>query len=70
METYFMMGKQEAPEQLFYDFRLEDHIPAAHMLRQLDEVLRFDSIRSALASYYMCLPQHVECRKDRIIRLP
>jgi hypothetical protein len=40
-----MMGKQEAPEQLFYDFRLEDHVPAGHMLRQLDKVLRFDSIR-------------------------
>jgi transposase len=47
-----MMGKQEVPEQLFYDFRLEDHVPAEHMLRQLDKVLRFDSIRAALASYY------------------
>ena len=32
-----MMGKQEAPEQLFYDFCLEDHVPAGHMLRQLDK---------------------------------
>ena len=47
-----MMGRQEAPEQLFYDFRLEDHVPADHPLRQLDQVLTFDRIRSALAAYY------------------
>jgi hypothetical protein len=23
-----MMGKQNAPEELFYRFRLEDHVPA------------------------------------------
>ena len=47
-----MMGRQAAPAQLFYDFRLEDHIPPQHLLRQLDQILRFDSIRLALASYY------------------
>jgi len=47
-----MMGRQEAPEQLFYDFRLEDHIPANHLLRQLGQVLQFDRLRPALAAYY------------------
>ena len=27
-----MMGRQAAPEQLFYDFRLDDHVPADHLL--------------------------------------
>lgn len=46
------MGRQAISEQLFYDFRLEDHVPEKHLLRQLDKVLRFDSIRAALVSYY------------------
>ncbi len=31
-----MMGEQARPEQLFYDFRLDDHVPADHLLRQID----------------------------------
>jgi hypothetical protein len=29
-----MMGKQSAPEELFYRFRLEDHVPLDHPLCQ------------------------------------
>jgi|SRR5579863_1008793 transposase len=47
-----MMGRQSAQEDLFYDFRLEDHVPGDHMLRQLDAVLNFDRVRLALASRY------------------
>ena len=47
-----MMGQQDAQEQLFYSFRLEDHVPGDHMLRQLDAVLNFDRVRLALASHY------------------
>jgi hypothetical protein len=32
-----MMGRQTTPERLFYDFCLEDHVPADHLLRQIDE---------------------------------
>lgn len=46
------MGRQAVSESLFYDFRLEDHVPEKHLLRQLDKVLRFDGIRAALLSYY------------------
>ena len=28
-----MMGRQAEPEQLFYDVRLDDHVPADHLLR-------------------------------------
>jgi hypothetical protein len=27
-----MMGRHNAPEKLFYQFRLEDHIPSDHLL--------------------------------------
>jgi hypothetical protein len=35
-----MMGRQEAAPQLFYDFRLDDHVPADHMLRGIDRFLQ------------------------------
>lgn len=36
------MGKQSAPDELFYRFRLEDRIAEDHPLRQLEAVLNFD----------------------------
>jgi transposase len=47
-----MMGRQSTQEDLFYMFRLEDHVPCGHLLRQLDAVLNFDWVRSTLASHY------------------
>ena len=47
-----MMGRQDAQEELFYGFRLEDHVPEDHLLRKLDSVLNFDRVRSALADRY------------------
>jgi len=47
-----MMGRQKAPEKLFYQFRLEDHVPTDHPLRQLDAVLNFDQTRTVLAGHY------------------
>jgi hypothetical protein len=36
-----MMGKQSAPEELFYRFRLDDYVRSGHALRLLDAVLDF-----------------------------
>jgi transposase len=48
-----MMGRLEpGQERLFYTFRLEDQIPANHLVRKLDALLDFDPIREELASYY------------------
>ena len=47
-----MMGQQSAQEELFYRFRLEDHIPANHMLRRIDAALNLDGVRTALAARY------------------
>jgi transposase len=47
-----MMGRQNAPEKLFYQFRLEDHVPSDHPLRQLDTALTFARARTVLAGHY------------------
>jgi transposase len=52
MEDLSMMGRQVVGAQLFYDFCIDDHVPSDHSLRQLDAVLNFDHVRSALANYY------------------
>ena len=47
-----MMGRQTTPERLFYDFCLEDHVPADHLLRQIDGVLDLDELRDQLKPFY------------------
>src|ERR1700734_345983 len=47
-----MMGRQDEPERLFYKFSLDRHVPADHLLRQIDAVLDLGTIRRALAPYY------------------
>jgi transposase len=47
-----MMGRQSAPADSFCPFRLEDHVPADHLLRRLDAVLNFDRVRTVLAEHY------------------
>ena len=47
-----MMGIQAAPERLFYDFCLEDHVPGDHMLRLIDRFLNLGDIGEKLAPFY------------------
>lgn len=47
-----MMGMQVEPAQLFYEFRLDDHVPADHLLRRIDLFLDLDSVRSQLKPFY------------------
>jgi transposase len=47
-----MMGTQAAPERLFYDFCLEDHVPDDHLLRRIDRVLDLSEVRQKLKSFY------------------
>ena len=47
-----MMGRLATQEQLFYQFRLEDHVPADHLLRRIDGLLDFDSLRPRFAPLY------------------
>jgi len=47
-----MMGRQASPERLFYDFCLEDHVPAEHLLRRIDRFLDLGEVRRQLAPFY------------------
>ena len=48
-----MMGERRGrQERLFYEFCLEDRIPADHLLRKIDAVLDLDWLRVELAPFY------------------
>ncbi len=48
-----MMGRLEpGQERLFYNFRLEDQVPANHLVRKLDALLDFETIRKQLEPFY------------------
>ena len=47
-----MMGTQAVPAQLFYDFCLDHHIPADHLLRSIDGFLDLEELRAKLKPYY------------------
>jgi hypothetical protein len=49
---FAMMGLRDEPEQLFYAFRLESHVPSDHLLRGIDAVFDFGELRKSLAPYY------------------
>lgn len=48
-----MMGDRVGcQDRLFYEFDLDDVVPADHLLRKIDAVLELDWLRPALAPYY------------------
>jgi len=47
-----MMGTQAAPDRLFYDFCLDDHVPGDHLLRHIDRFLDLGSVRRELSGHY------------------
>ncbi len=48
-----MMGPQQTDQAaLFYEFSLERHVPAAHMLRNIDRFVDLSVIRNTLAPFY------------------
>ena len=48
-----MMGERRvAQEALFYEFSLERHVPAEHLLRAIDRVVDLSSLRAHLRPFY------------------
>jgi transposase len=47
-----MMGTQAAPERLFYDFCLDEHVPRDHILRQIERFLDLSDVRLELKPFY------------------
>ena len=50
-----MMGMQLEPAQLFYEFRLNDHVPADHLLRRINRFLDLASMRTELRPFYSAI---------------
>ena len=48
-----MMGRQHNEQgPLFYEFRLDEAVPADHLVRQIDAVLDLSWVYAELAPYY------------------
>ena len=48
-----MMGPSVgSQDRLFYEFNLEDMVPADHLLRRIDAVLDLSWLRGELSPYY------------------
>ena len=48
-----MMGHQLGEQAaLFYEFSLERHVPADHLLRSIDRLVDLDGLRRELSSFY------------------
>lgn len=48
-----MMGERRTEQgSLFYEFSLERHVPAEHMLRAIDRFVDLSELRAHLASFY------------------
>jgi len=48
-----MMGERRAgQEALFYEFSLERHVPADHLLRRIDRFVDLGGLRAELAAHY------------------
>lgn len=48
-----MMGERRVvQEALFYEFNLERHLPADHLLRSIDRFVDLSGIRAHLRSFY------------------
>src|SRR3990170_532581 len=63
-----MMGTQAAPERLFYDFCLEDHVPDDHLLRRIDRFLDLSDVRQKLKSFY-CMIGRPSIDPELMIRM-
>jgi transposase len=51
-----MMGERRVRQDaLFYEFSLEDHVPAEHLLRSIDRFVELDGLRRELAPYYSAI---------------
>src|SRR5829696_10530324 len=47
-----MMGERRVQEALFYEFSLEQHVPADHLLRSIDRFVDLSGIREHLRPFY------------------
>src|SRR3954451_23010186 len=52
-EDRAMMGERRVvQDSLFYEFRLEEHVPGSHLLRSIDRLVDLTGLRAYLSSFY------------------
>jgi hypothetical protein len=55
METGIDLGQRQVDQAaLFYEFSLERHVPATHLLRSIDRFVDLSEVRRYLAPFYSC----------------
>jgi hypothetical protein len=70
-EAPSMMGDRLIrQESLFYQFRLDDHVPTDHMLRAIDRFVDLDGLRRHLAPFPGQLLRWVAARDARLLQDP
>ena len=51
-----MMGARQVEQAaLFYEFSLERHVPADHLVRSIDRFVELDALRRELAPFYSAI---------------
>ena len=51
-----MMGARQVDQAaLFYEFSLDRHVPAGHLLRSIDRFVALDALRRELAPFYSAI---------------
>src|SRR5664279_5621188 len=51
-----MIGsRQDEQPELFYEFSLDRHVPAGHILRSIDRFVELDGLRRELAPFYSAI---------------
>ncbi len=51
-----MMGARKVDQAaLFYEFSLDGHVPADHLLRSIDRFVELDALRRELAPFYSAI---------------
>ena len=54
-----MMGHRQVEQAaLFYEFSLEKHVPAGHLLRFIDRFVELGELRRELAAFYSTIGAH------------
>lgn len=56
-----MMGRQVEQATLFYEFRLEERVPAGHLLRRVDAVLDLRFVRERMVAHYSAIGRPSVC---------
>jgi hypothetical protein len=65
-----MMGHQVEQAALFYEFSLEKHIPADHLMRSIDRFVDLEQVRRDLAQFILAATAQNLRKLAKLIPIP